>query len=136
MTTRNPLSLNLAGLFLRNEGSETTTAHAVDANTARFSGGYAPTWNPLDPSIQFNGNASGNSYLDAGTDSAFDQLTPGKMTIVAKVWVDRYTTGGIAEKNNGGYGDSGFAFGMDSGGTLRLAVLDSYSQYYSLGYAV
>jgi len=126
----NPLASNLAGLFLMNDGRGATTSNIVDGSPAKFSGGFTPMWNPLDPFVEFWAGGSLNSYLDAGADQVFDQLTPGKMTIVAKIWVDRYTAGGIAEKNDGGV-DSGFAFGMDGNGSLRLAVETYNSRYCS-----
>ena len=48
------------------------------------------------------------------------------MTVLAKIWVDRYTQGGIVEKNDGG-SDSGFTFEMNGAGGLRGMVLDSGS---------
>lgn len=118
----NPLSTNLAGLFVMNEGSGTTDKDLVDSQLANFAGTAPPTWWTSDPSILFQGGGSLNSYLDAGTDLNFDQLTPGKVTVVAKVFVTSANGGGIAEKNDGDDVDSGFAFGIDSTGALRLTV--------------
>jgi hypothetical protein len=60
----------------------------VDGQTATFSGTNLPTWNTTDPSISLSGGVSLNSFLNAGTDLNFDQLTPNKMTVVAKVFVN------------------------------------------------
>ena len=73
----------------------------------------------------FNGGASQNSNLNAGTDLIFDQLTPGKMTVVAKLYVtDPSPAGGIAEKNDGDNWGwySGFSFGWNSSGALNAIV--------------
>jgi len=76
-----------------------------------------------DPSIVLKGVASSlSSYLDAGTDLTFDQLPTNKMTVVAKVFLNSVTTGGIAEK---GSGSSGFEFGLDGTGALFGEVLKS-----------
>ena len=120
LDSTNPLAANLAGLFVMNENTGTTDKNLVDNQPANFSGVAQPTWWISDPSIVFQGGASLNSYLDAGTDLAFDQLTPGKMTVVAKVLARG--NGGIAEKNDGNDVDSGFVFGVDSTGALRLTV--------------
>src|SRR5262249_25726160 len=62
----NPLSTNLAGLFLMNEGSGTTDQNLVDAALANFAGVALPSWNSSDPSLIFSGGTSLNSYLNAG----------------------------------------------------------------------
>jgi hypothetical protein len=119
INSANPLAANLAGLFLMNEGTGTTDKNLVDNQLAGFAGAAPPAWS-FEPSILFQGGVPLNSYLDAGTDLSFDQLTPGQMTIVARVFV---TTGqgGIAEKNDGD-ANSGFVFGVDTTGALRLTV--------------
>jgi hypothetical protein len=48
-----------------------------------------------------NGGGNLNSYLNAGTDLAFDQLPTSKITLVAKVYVNAVAAGEIAEKNDG-----------------------------------
>jgi hypothetical protein len=122
----NSLAANLAGLFLMSEGSGTTDKNLVDNQTASFSGTAAPTWNAADPSVVFNGGGSLNSYLDAGTDLVFDQLTTNKMTVVAKVFVTlEARAGAIAEKNDGGSGGSGFVFGWSATGALYCRVESS-----------
>jgi YD repeat-containing protein len=123
----NSLSTSLVGLFLMNEGSGTTDKNIADAQTASFSGSSSPTWNTSDPSVVFGGGSSLNSYLNAGTDSAFDQLPTGQVTIVAKVYVSTVAVAGVAEKNDGDAIDSGFAFGWNSSGALKLAVETSGS---------
>jgi YD repeat-containing protein len=120
----NALSAHMAGLFLMNEGSGTTDLNLADDQTASFSGTSSPTWNTGDPSIVFGGGSSLNSYLNAGTDLAFDQLTPSAITVVAKVYVSTLAASGVCEKNDGGT-NSGFAFGWDSTGALRLQVVAS-----------
>ena len=123
LDTSNPLSTNLAGLFIMNEATGTTDKNLVDNQTASFSGTSVPTWNTVDPSVVFNGGTSLNSYLNAGTDLTFDQLTPGKMTVLAKIYVNRpIAAAGVAEKNDGNSINSGFAFGWNSSGALRLVV--------------
>ena len=117
----NALSTSLAGLFVMNEGSGTTDKNLVDGQLANFSGTALPLWRTSDPSISLQGGASLNSYLDAGADLNFDQLTPGQMTVVAKVLVRTVAATGIAEKNDSDV-DSGFVFGIDSTGALRLTV--------------
>ncbi|HEY6308047.1 MAG TPA: carboxypeptidase regulatory-like domain-containing protein [Candidatus Angelobacter sp.] len=116
----NPLAASLAGLYLMNEGSGSADINLVDSQPASFAGSIPPVWNTLDPSLVFGGGGSQVSYLNAGTDLSFDQLTPGPMTIVSKIFVNALS-GGIAEKNNGG-GSSGFVFEFDSTGALRLRV--------------
>jgi hypothetical protein len=118
----NPLSTNLAGLFVLNEATGTTDQNLVDGQTASFAGTGAPTWNTSDPSVVFGGGASLSSYLNAGTDLIFDQLTPHRMTIIAKVYANSIAPAGIAEKNDGNSIDSGFLFGWDGNGALRLTV--------------
>jgi hypothetical protein len=118
----NPLSTSLAGLFLMNEGSGTTDLNVADGQTASFSGTSLPTWNTTDPSVTFNGGASLASYLNAGTDLAFDQLTPGQMTVVGKIYVSTLAAAGVCEKNDGDAINSGFSFGWDSTGALKLQV--------------
>jgi RHS repeat-associated protein len=118
----NPLSGSLAGLFVMNEATGTTEKNLVSGQTAILSGGTLPTWNTTDPSVTFNGGTSLSSYLNAGTDLAFDQLTPNKITVVAKIYVSTLTTAGVAEKNDGNSIDSGFVFGFDSTGALQLMV--------------
>ena len=120
----NSLSTHMVGLFLMNEGTGTTDKNLADTQTASFSGTSTPTWNTSDPSVVFGGGSSLNSYLNAGTDLAFDQLTPSQMTIVAKVYVNSLAAAGIAEKNDGDV-NSGFAFGWDSSGSLNLRVVTS-----------
>src|SRR5579859_5624668 len=122
--TANPLSTNLVGLFLMNEGTGTTDKNIVDSQTAAFSGTTIPVWNTNDPSIGFKGTtASLSSYLDAGTDLNFDQLPTNKMTVVAKVFLNSVTAGGIAEKTDDSV--TGFSFGLDGTGALSSYVLKS-----------
>jgi len=118
----NPLASGLAGLYVMNEGSGTTDQNLVDNQAAAFSGSTVPTWNTTNPSVVFGGGRSLSSYLDAGPDLTFDQLTPNQMTVVAKVYVSTLAAAGICEKNDGNAGGSGFAFGWDSTGALRLTV--------------
>jgi YD repeat-containing protein len=120
LNTSNALATSLAGLFVMNEGTGTTDNNLVDSQTAGFSGAAPPTWT-ADPSILFQGGASLNSYLNAGADLSFDQLTTGQMTVVAKVLVTTASASGIAEKNDGDL-NSGFVFGVDNTGALRLTV--------------
>ena len=123
----NPLTTNLVGLFLMNEGSGPTTLNLADGQLANFSGTSLPTWFPSDPSVLFNGGASGNSYLDAGADPIFDQLPIGQMTLVAKVYTPVVAAGGVAEKNDANAADSGFDFGWYGNGALALTVERSVS---------
>jgi len=123
----NGLSTDLAGLFVMNEASGTTDENLVDTQTAAFSGTTLPTWNTGDPSIVFNGGGSLHSYLNAGTDLAFDQLPTSKITIIAKVYVTSLQDSGVAEKNDNNAVDSGFVFGWDSNGALHLTVEKSSS---------
>ena len=120
LNTSHALATNLVGLFVMNEGTGTTDANLVNSNTAAFSGSSSPTWNTSDPSVVLNGGSSLNSYLNAGTDSAFDQLPPSQVTVVAKVYVSTLAAAGIAEKNDGNTINSGFVFGWDSSGALKL----------------
>src|SRR6202040_2066036 len=99
--TGNPLSANLAGLFVMNEKTGANDLNLADGQSASFSGSSLPTWNTSDPSVVFGGGASQNSYLDAGSDPAFDALTTNKMTVVAKVYVATLAAAGICEKNDG-----------------------------------
>jgi hypothetical protein len=122
LDTTNPLSTNLAGLFVMNEGTGTSDQNLVDAQPAEFSGVNPPVWDTLDPSIVFFSGGSLNSYLNAGTDLIFDQLTTNQMTVVAKVYVNGPAVSGVCEKNDDNAKDSGFVFGWDSSGTLRLTV--------------
>ncbi len=130
LDTDNPLSTNLIGLFLMNEGTGTAQGtpaqgkNLVDMTTATPVGNAPPTWVVADPSIQFNGGASLNSYLNAGVDLLFDDMPTNKITIVAKVLVNALASGGICEKNDGKppNSDSGFIFAMDNNGALRVTV--------------
>ena len=122
LDSSNPLSTSLAGLFLINEGHGTTDLNLADGQTASFAGASGPVWNTSDPSIVFNGGGSLNSYLNAGTDLAFDKLPVSKMTIVAKVFLNTLATVGICEKNDGNSIDSGFVFGWYFDGTMRFTV--------------
>jgi hypothetical protein len=122
LDTGNSLSNSLVGLFVMNEGTGTTDKNLVSLQTASFSGGSLPTWNTSDPSVVFGGGASLNSYLNAGTDLTFDRLTPSQMTLVAKVYVSTLAAAGVCEKNDGNTIDSGFVFGWDGTGALRLTV--------------
>lgn len=118
----NALSNGLVGLFVMNEGTGTADQNLVDGQTASFWGTSTPAWNTTDPSVVFSGSGSLNSYLNAGTDLNFDQLTPNQMTVVGKVFVTTVAAAGVAEKNDGDAIDSGFVFGWDSSGALRLSV--------------
>jgi List-Bact-rpt repeat protein/phosphoesterase family protein/concanavalin A-like lectin/glucanase superfamily protein len=122
LDTTNLLSTNLSGLFLMNEASGATDKNLVDAGLATFSGTGVPAWNTTDPSVVFKGGASLNSYLNAGTDLIFDQLTTNKMTVVARVFVTTVAAAGVCEKNDNNAGDSGFILGWDSTGALKLTV--------------
>jgi uncharacterized protein (TIGR03437 family) len=121
LDSSNPLSTNLAGLFLMNEGKGSTDQNLVDGQQASFAGAAIPTWNTSDPSITFNGGGYLNSYLNAGTDLIFDKLPTSQFTIVAKVFVNALTAAGIAEKNDQNAAD-GFLFGFDQNGALHLTV--------------
>jgi hypothetical protein len=126
LDTANPLANNLIGLFLMNEGSGAFDTNLVDGQPANFSGAALPTWNTADPSVEFKGGASLNSYLSAAgeTTPAFDQLPISQITVVAKVFVNTLAPAGVCEKNDGNTGaaDSGFVFGWDNTGALRLTV--------------
>jgi hypothetical protein len=127
LDTSNPLSTSLVGLFLMNEGTGTTDKNVVDGQTATLSGTTLPVWNTTDPSVVLKGTTTSlSSYLNAGTDLNFDQLTPNKMTVVAKVFLNSVTAGGIAEKNDNN-SSSGFLFGLDNTGALVAEVVRSSS---------
>ena len=118
----NPLATNLVGLFAMNEGSGTSTKNLVDGQVATFSGASLPTWNTADPSIVFKGGGAGNSYLNAGTDPAFDKLPTSQLTVVARINISTLSAAGICEKNDGNSAD-GFVFGVSgAGGALQLTV--------------
>ena len=124
-----PLASGLKGLFLMNEGTGSSTQNLVDGQAAVFSGVVPPVWS--GGSLLLSGGSSLNSYLDAGSDMNFDQLTTGRMTIVAKVHLLTSTTGsipggGLAEKNDGDI-DSGFVFGINSNGAIE-AIVEKSSQ--------
>ncbi len=121
----NPLSMNLVGLFIMNEGMGNIDNNLVDGQPAIFAGPSLPTWNTADPSIVFNGGGAMNSFLDyfhPATDLAFAQLPTGLMTIVARVNGNTLAPAGICEKNDGVNQDSGFLFGWGSNGALALTV--------------
>jgi RHS repeat-associated protein len=119
----NPLSSNMVGLFLMNEGSGSTDKNVVNGQLANFSGSNPPTWNAVDPSTVFHGGANFNSsYLDAGTGLTFDRLPNSRMTVVAKIFVNTVAGAGIAQKLNQGAG-SGFLFDITSQGQLRMQIL-------------
>jgi hypothetical protein len=121
---------NLIGLFLMNEGTETaqgqpaTDINLVDSVTATPNGAQPPTWVVADPSIQFNGGASLNSYLDAGVDPTFVDMPTSQISIVAKVFVPAYADGGFCEKNDGKppNSDSGFIFALTNTGAIHIKV--------------
>jgi concanavalin A-like lectin/glucanase superfamily protein len=126
----NPLSQNLIGLFLMNDGQSGQTdggpaddTNIVDGTPATHAGCVPPTWVLGDPSIWFHGGPSLTSYLNAGVDAAFDNMPTSKITIVARVLLDA-GPGGICEKNDGEQGmkDSGFRFDVTSKGALRFIV--------------
>jgi hypothetical protein len=121
----NALSTNLVGLFLMNEGSGITTKNTVDNQTANLLGATPAHWNTTDPSIVFEGAGASNSYVDAGTDLAFDQLPTQKMTVVTKVWVNAVQPAGIVQKAD--LFQSGFAFSWDASGALQLKVLGFFN---------
>ncbi len=118
----NSLATSLVGLFVMNEGTGTTDLNLSDSQTASFSGTSTPTWNTSDPSVVFGGGGSLNSYLNAGTDSAFDQMPTSRITVVSKVYVSTLAAAGVAEKNDGNTINSGFVFGWDANGALKLTV--------------
>ena len=76
-----------------NEGTGTADQNLVDGQVAQFSGVNLPGWNTFDPSIVFLSGGSLNSFLNAGTDSIFDQLTTNQMTVVAKIYVNGSSKG-------------------------------------------
>jgi len=120
----NPLSSNLVGLFLMNEGTGTTDKNIIDNQTATFSGTTLPIWNTSDPSVVVRGTSTSlSSYLDAGTDANFDQMPTNKMTVVAKVFLNSVSKTGIAEKMDTGL--TGFTFGLDNTGALSGYVFKS-----------
>jgi Fibronectin type III domain len=104
LDTANPLSTNLIGLYLMNSAVETMQGtpaldrSLVDGATASPNGGAPPTWQVADPSIQFNGGASLNSYLDAGVDALFDDMPTSMISIVASVFVTTVANGGVARR--------------------------------------
>src|SRR5262249_11746308 len=105
----NPLSQNLVGLFVMNEATGTTDKNLVDGQLATFAGTNAAGWNTADPSVGLNGTSTSlSSYLDAGTDLNFDQMPTNKITVVAKVFLNSVTSGGLVEKTDGG--SCGFEF--------------------------
>src|SRR5262249_31837520 len=116
----NPTSQGLVGLYLMDERSGTSSTNVVNGQAAVFSGTTLPTWNSADPSISFPGGAYLTSYLSASSDSSFDQLTPGAITIVAKIYVPLVSANmGIVEKldNNGG-----LSIGFSSSWLLTASV--------------
>jgi hypothetical protein len=130
LDTGNPLATSLTGLFVMNEGTGTTDKNLVDGQVANFSGSNAPTWNTADPSVVFGGGGSLASYLNAGTDLAFDQLPTSPITVVARVYVSTLAAGGVCEKNDGT--SAGFSLAWDSTGALRLTVEKSSSAMFAL----
>lgn len=124
----NPLSQNLIGLFLMNDGQSqgqpADDTNVVDKTSANHSGSVAPWWELADPSIVFEGGLSLNCYLDAGIDPAFNDMPTSQITIVAKIFFNGGAAGGICEKNDGNQGmkDSGFRFDVTSNGALRFIV--------------
>jgi len=127
----NPLSQNLIGLFLMNDGQTGQSqgqpaddTNVVDKTPANHSGSVAPWWELADPSIVFEGGLSLNCYLDAGIDPAFNDMPTSQITIVAKISLNGGSAGGICEKNDGNQGmkDSGFRFDVTSNGALRFIV--------------
>jgi len=133
LNSANPLAASLVGLFLMNDGTDlaqgtpATDINIVDGKTAIPAGGgpnQAPTWVVADPSIQFNGGASLNSYLNAGVDAAFNDMPTSKITIVAKVFIATIAQGGFCEKNDGKppNSDSGFIFALSGNGAIHIKV--------------
>jgi hypothetical protein len=129
----NPLAASLVGLFLMNDGTDlaqgtaATDINIVDGRTAIPTGGapnQAPTWVVADPSIQFNGGASLNSYLNAGVDMSFNDMPTSMITIVAKVFIATIAQGGFCEKNDGKppNSDSGFIFALTGNGAIHIKV--------------
>ena len=126
LDSSSPLAGSLAGLFLMNEGTGSSTKNLVNGATAAFSGNSPPSWNPGDPSILFRGGGSANSFLNAGTDPLFDRMPVNRFTIVAKVNLAGAGKLGICEKNDGNSAD-GFLFGIEASGDLKLTVEKSSS---------
>ncbi len=131
LDTGNPLATNLIGLYVMNggtaeskQGKQAQDVNLVDEVTANPNGAAQPTWQVADPSIQFNGGASLNSFLDAGVDTLFNDMPTSMITIVAKVFVTAVANGGICEKNDDKptNSDSGFIFALTSTGALHVKV--------------
>ncbi len=130
LDTANPLSTDLIGLYLMNgaveamQGRPALDRNLVDGTTASPVGNAPPTWQVADPSIQFNGGASLNSYLDAGVDTLFNDMPTSMIAIVASVFVTALSNGGICEKNDDKppNSDSGFIFALTNTGALHVKV--------------
>jgi hypothetical protein len=131
LDTGNPLATNLIGLYLMNggtveamQGTPAQDVNLVDGVTANPNGGAPPTWQVADPSIQFNGGASLNSYLDAGVDTLFNDMPTSMISIVASVFVTAVANGGVCEKNDNKppNSDSGFIFALTNTGALHVKV--------------
>jgi hypothetical protein len=131
LDTGNLLATDLIGLYLMNggaaesmQGMPAQDVNLVDGVTANQNGAAPPTWQAADPSIQFNGGASLNSYLDAGVDALFHDMPTSMITIVAKVFVTAVANGGICEKNDDKppNSDSGFIFVLTNTGALHVKV--------------
>ena len=124
-----PLATQLAGLFVMNDGSGTTSTNLVTGSAATFAGSTLPTWNATDPSVVFGGGTAGVSYVNAGTDLALDALPINSLTVAAKVWVNTVAAGVIAAKSVGNayFGAHGFVFGWDANGALRLQLGKQYT---------
>ncbi|MFN7935183.1 MAG: choice-of-anchor D domain-containing protein [Bryobacteraceae bacterium] len=121
LDTSSALATNLAGLFLLNEASGAVTRNLLNGTLGAFAGQSAPIWNTAEPSLNFLGGVSNNSFVDVGTDRAFDRMPVSRFTIVAKIFVPSLGEYGIAEKNDRNAAD-GFLFAMDSSGNLKLTV--------------
>ncbi|MBS1824706.1 MAG: choice-of-anchor D domain-containing protein [Acidobacteria bacterium] len=121
LDTSSALATSLAGLFLMNEGSGAATRNLVSGALGSFAGPSAPIWNAAEPSLNFLGGVSNNSYVDFGTDLAFDRMPVNRFTIVAKIFVPTLGLYGIAEKNDRNVAD-GFLFAMDNAGNLKFTV--------------
>jgi RHS repeat-associated protein len=117
----------LIGLFQMNEGTGTSEINLVDGQPLTFAGASPPTWDLSDPAVFFNGGASLNSYLDAGSNPLFDNLSQNKITVVAKIQASSTAGGGIAEKTDS---SSGFTFSFDSSGRLRVDVWKPGTLWY------
>jgi YD repeat-containing protein len=117
----------LIGLFQMNEGTGTSEVNLVDGQPLTFAGASPPTWDLSDPAVFFNGGASLNSYLDAGSNPLFDNLSQNKITVVAKIQASSLAGGGIAEKTDS---SSGFTFSFDSSGRLRVDVWKPGTLWY------